>query len=1004
MRPFVKIFVVLAILAALVTCIVVVAVIVLPETELVRNGLQEKLHQITGQDVRLGSIKMSGSFPKLVSLTVKDVVVTSPDGQRLLLADKVILTPELAALLKREISVESITIKGLHTSTRRAVDGTIINAFIPVPVSSPKMRISAPGEGEKGSGQDSLQTPPVSPGLKWSVNSVALEDCALDWIDQYVVAGKQTSISITHLNGFMKRQEAANGFSISLTGKISNEKEANSPFTIGGLVHLSDDLSGLQRASVSVSSESLVIDPFSPYLPPWGSAVRQLKVVAVDAKVDWEKGKPGRVLLKTESKGPLQVKANADASLAPGFAALERVNGTCEASGIPLAFMKSFVSDKLPFNLEKGTLTASLQGSRAGAGSWQVSGSAQLEGLVPVGSLTKIAPSMNLRAKGTLNPERLIIEQAELADQTTFVRLGGEVSAPLTDSRILNLQGEITVQPKWFKSFGVQLPQEIQITGPIPVHGRIKGKSNSPSLDLLADISGLRIESPYLEKTSGSKGSIGIKGKFFPWHSEHPTVSLRLQAARLGGGPHALAKAAVQMDSTILIKLNSLDLKDAVLKIKRSPDNGDLLTATGSLTNLGTADTRIECNAALTVDKETFALTGLGSDVVLGGSSVLKAKLSGTPFAMNWSVDLTANNVDLAVQKSFKKPAGVAALLKASGKWNGDTLDLTDGNLVLPGLALHARGRITDRTGQFREATLEIKRLELKDFLRLLPSVSATGLSGPLDGTIHLKNSGGHVLPYGTFHARGVDFRPSNAGLHVEKITGTLEPSGTSLTIPELKGKLTGTIEAPVKLKGKLSNVPDLSSLDGHLALQGGPGSIRAEALRKIFNQVELVGKILGPLTQQETADFLELKYLSSDINIKSGIATTDNFKIKGPALAAGAIGSLRLTSSDLDLIAAIRGATAVGTAIGKIPGVPELIKKHEGLLKATGLDKELKRFGIEVPGSDKKNGEAQNQSKATPITVILKIQGPSSGPRMIPMLESTMDKGSLTRLKSLLE
>jgi hypothetical protein len=71
-------------------------------------------------------------------------------------------------------------------------------------------------------------------------------------------------------------------------------------------------------------------------------------------------------------------------------------------------------------------------------------------------------------------------------------------------------------------------------------------------------------------------------------------------------------------------------------------------------------------------------------------------------------------------------------------------------------------------------------------------------------------------------------------------------------------------------------------------------------------------------------------------------------------------------------------------------------------LLAATGLDKELKRIGIDV--SDTKEAKSGGSDAVkTPVTMILKLKGPASSPHVAPVLENTIEKGTLSKLKSLM-
>ena len=80
-----------------------------------------------------------------------------------------------------------------------------------------------------------------------------------------------------------------------------------------------------------------------------------------------------------------------------------------------------------------------------------------------------------------------------------------------------------------------------------------------------------------------------------------------------------------------------------------------------------------------------------------------------------------------------------------------------------------------------------------------------------------------------------------------------------------------------------------------------------------------------------------------------------------------------------------------------------KFVKKHEELLKITGLDKELGRLGIKIP---KEDGSEENKPIKTriPAIVFLKIRGPATNPQITPVLANSLEKKTESRLKSLIE
>ncbi len=221
------------------------------------------------------------------------------------------------------------------------------------------------------------------------------------------------------------------------------------------------------------------------------------------------------------------------------------------------------------------------------------------------------------------------------------------------------------------------------------------------------------------------------------------------------------------------------------------------------------------------------------------------------------------------------------------------------------------------------------------------------------------------------------------------------------MKIAELSGRLTGTVEAPFLIRGSLDNVNDINLISGHLKVQSGPGSIKGSQLQNILKNIQLVNALLNPGGIQRKNDNLEFDSILANINVRAGVARTEDLSLRGPEISSGVIGSYHLASSDLDLLVGLRTMTNLGVAVGKVPAVQKLLKQNEELLKITGLDKELKRLGIDASSS---KSDEQGNANISPITLILKIRGPAASPNVTPVLETNLDKSAASRLKSLME
>ena len=73
------------IVLVLIVVIVVVALLILPETDFVRNEVRGGLQNATNQNVTLGGVKVSISFPNLINLSLEGISLTSKQGQSCLL-------------------------------------------------------------------------------------------------------------------------------------------------------------------------------------------------------------------------------------------------------------------------------------------------------------------------------------------------------------------------------------------------------------------------------------------------------------------------------------------------------------------------------------------------------------------------------------------------------------------------------------------------------------------------------------------------------------------------------------------------------------------------------------------------------------------------------------------------------------------------------------------------------------------------------------------------------
>jgi hypothetical protein len=385
------------------------------------------------------------------------------------------------------------------------------------------------------------------------------------------------------------------------------------------------------------------------------------------------------------------------------------------------------------------------------------------------------------------------------------------------------------------------------------------------------------------------------------------------------------------------------------------------------------------------------------------GNAPAKLVLGGPSNNLDWSAELALTHLDINVKQAFRKPGGLNGSLSASGKLSGSGLTLGNGRLSLPGLVVQGQGTLVDPKGNFGSVSCTARKSDLKDVAKLFPPAAGLGLSGPADASILVKGVHDTVTATGTIRLLSVEYRPEKAAWGLEKVKGNLELDGSSLTVPEVSGNIVGTLEGPFKVKGSLSNIGSTDALNGSFSLSVGQGRIRAEKLRGLLSQAQLlIGTLLNPQSSDRRKDPLEIQFANGDFQIHAGTVRTENLTIRGADVSSGAIGTLRLASNDLDVLVGVHTVTAAGDALGKIPAVRQFIKKHEGLLSATGLDKELKRFGLDTKDSPDEKADASGATK-TPVTVLFRLHGPAGSPQVTPVFEHSVNKATLSRLKSLI-
>lgn len=1028
MRRWKKVLLICLILATVGAISLAAAVRFLPESDLVRDHVRDALSDATGQNVSVGSMTVSLSLSNLLDLSLHGLSVTSKDGKPLVSADRIELSPTLRTLLERHISIRSVTIRGLHAFVWRQKDGTLEDLITGhQPSVRPEQTTStdtrqplSPNEATPGG---KPETEPKKAGgkpalkLSWSVESINVVNARVDWIDRQILPGQEVRISLKKINGALSRKELSDTFSADFAGKLAGEGAQAGAVALSGTLTTAPDFSRLKSANITLSAKSLYLRIFREYIPPSARVGENFQGADGSAEMTWKEGCPARVSFaaRMESKSDRsQLNVQATALTSNDFSSITEVEGTVETDLLPLKFLKDHLPPRTPIKRDQGIVKAQVEGRWSKEGAWRVSGNIGIEDAVPQGVFRQIASRVRIWVQASLDPSELALKNVEIADSAKLVSLTGTVTNPLSWARRLDLQGEVVLKPAWLKSLGVSAPKELVIKGGIPVRFVTQGKPEDLWVDLTGDLTKSDIRwAHFLEKPVGRRGTVSIRGKAH--YRQESLAAVEIPGAVVSAGMNGaivrireegpqLSDCAVQLDAKVAVKAGGPDITDATLAVRRGSGARALLLARANLTDVGSKSMAVHGTATATLDRTILALAGLEdeSGVRVAGSAALQARFKGPQSAVDWSLEMPLSPLDVSVRDWIRKPGGVDGSLKASGKWTPNELALSYGQLSLPGVLVTARGILRDKNGKLQDLRVSTKNTRLEHLARFALPLQDKGLTGDADLSVRLSQREKEIVAHGTIRPISVDFAPKGSAVAVRQVRGRVETDGATLDVKELNGRLAGYVEGPINVQGKLARLGSVDALEGKLSATLGKGRINARMVRTLLSQANaLLSTVLDPRAAGSQDSPLDFESASGTFSVHSGVAKTEDLKLKGPNLSLGAIGSLDLKAMTIDATVGVKTFTVVPAVLGKIPAVKKLVKEHEGWIKALGLDKELKRLGVDESAAEpNKTGSSVTRS---PVTVIVKVHGPSRDPGVTPIMEAALKKETAGRLKELM-
>ncbi|MEW6350770.1 MAG: DUF748 domain-containing protein [Thermodesulfobacteriota bacterium] len=1085
MKRFLRIVIILVLGFTVLAAALVITALYLPQTELVRIHVEGYLKGATGNHVNLGHMEVSASFPNLVRIRVNGATVTDSQGTKLLSAEKIDLIPSLASLLKRDVSVESVSVKGLRIMISRELNGTIHRPFErSAHGSRPEARTTGPTAGRQeleslshAGGRDNRFSnlgPSVFPrsrvgvctsddanrtdwsiwgptlgrtmtqagnGLnvallgaagpepvagqrkspaRWSVKRVNFTDAELDWTDNHVIPGTKVVVRITGIEGDIVQQSSGRDLAINLAGQLASGTAPPSPVKLTGVLTLTPDLATLEGASPKFRLESCDLGSFRPYLPSWMPSA-EFGRLDVSADAQWKRDRACAVSWRVIPSGwgePARtLEICGESTIATDWSGLQSGQLSGKAAGIPLSMLASFLPKGLPFDPNRGTLRADLQAELGNNMDWVAWGSVSLEKTAPAGVYKAFAKEISIEADLELKPVQLKLKKFQVSDTGRLLSLSGAVGNPFSPEPDLDLSVETRLQSHWIKAAGISLPAGMSVNGTAPVQGRLSGNIKHVGISLKGDLGPVTVVwNPYLEKPAGKAGDFHFKGKSVSAKGSSQRVfdgtfkavlsGVRARATEKGKW---LDPASLQLESEVKQGPGRLDLKDLSLAVKKESSGQKVLSVSGNIDDLGSSAPRIDLRITAALDHAFFEMVEPGAfPVRISGIVPLSGQIKGVSSEGKWSAEIPLDRAGLAVAGVFEKVPDIAGNLKAHGKWSHGVVELEKGRLTLSGLAVSAKGILVDGQGKLGALELTVPKTDTKFLAAYLPGVRPHKLSGPVEAAIRIKPADPRPELSGTIRLLSLGCKPENSGFVVSGLRGDVVIDRSSVHTKGLEGRLSGFLEGPLTIEGRATDVDAPETMSGNFSIKIGRGFMLGELRKGLADHAVEFLKEMKVLPGDLNLDQIyEFESLTGDLTVKGDVVSSENLRIVGPLARWGAIGKLPVMSRSLELLVGVHTRVAFDNPLNKVPGLKDMVEKqaekHKDVLKMIGIDKDLKRLGIDVSGSEKGQKPSANGG-GRPLTVILRVHGPASDPKVLPVLESSIEPQTRAKLNALIK
>lgn len=1000
--------------------------IFLPSNEWVRNGIETKLAEAVNTRIGIRAISVGLSLKGPITVVATDITTFGHSGQENLRISKIEMTPALLALFRGMLSISAIEMSGVKAVVTLNADGQQDYPFVPLPVSSQgPLGADSPG-GNSTSHADTVQIEKKTksqdhqPAMIWSIDSVKARDIALDVVDRRHDSEKPglTSIAISEMT--LRQDSPPNTFKVNMIGAAQTKGlDGAAKFAVQGSVGLNSGLDGMQSAQFKATVDIADLAMASAFLPDYASVLDKLNIKGATIGVDYHSGSFAKVSLsgligQTKSDTAL-LKMTSLADLSADLATVTKFETTLEASNTPVSLITQFLKNP-SMNLEGGTFDGALSVNSNQGGVWVAKAALKFQDIkqsswrwIPLSN-----PSIDFVVTG--GSERLEIEDCKVIDQTGSLNLSGIVLKPWLDSRVLDLNVACSLKSLSNILSDLDSLNGFNVNGPVAFTGSVKGPLAKAQFELKADMSSAALDFfGSIAKPTGKKGLLWLKGVTVQTAGKGngaPGVDATcgadfFETTVTTAGPKSVMKDVnISFKSRLDYDSQGLDIKEAELDLRRHNGPSPIAKIKGNILGITRGPLKLSAIINANIDQQLVKSLGLdnGDKLRIGGQTSVALKINEARGSYSFNLDAPLKQLDISFEESFKKKQGVDGSINLSGAYSKKATKLGSGSITLPGLLILASGTISDQKNDSVDLDINLQEADLKKLSVYFPELGGHGLSGKVRGLVTLKREKNGLEPHGSLQLESVQIRPEKSMLTFDGISGSTKVKGMNLDELSLDGRINGFVEAPIKCSGHLQDFHSMNTMKGALSVHVGKGVIRLQNFRgNLAKSQALLGALGATLLNNPSINSPEFSQISGDFRIVAGQAETNNLRQVGGDLKSGIIGSMDLRSQTLNASLGAKIMVNPPEQIGKIPAVKELVKKHEGLLKITGLDKELKRFGIDA-GETKQGDPERAKLSKTPINLFFRLSGNAGSPNVTPVLENSLGEHTASKLKALTE